>query len=41
MKEKAKRIVNNIFNIWNSPNIKVLYNLLSNFPVLVYREKGG
>ena len=41
MKERAKRIVNNILNTQNGPNIEVLYNLLPNSPVLIYREKGG
>ena len=40
-KKRAKRIVNNILNIWNGPNTEALYNLLPNSPVLVYREKGG
>ena len=41
MKERVKRIVNNIFNTQNGSNIKALYNLLPNSPVLIYREKGG
>ena len=41
MKERVKRIVNNIFNTQNGPNMEALYNLLPNSPVLVYREKGG
>ena len=41
MKERVKRIVNNILNTWNSPNIEVLYNLPPNSPVLIYKEKGG
>ena len=40
-KKKAKRIVNNIFNTQNSPNMEALYNLPPNSPVLIYREKGG
>ena len=40
-KERVKKIVNNIFNTQNSPNIEALYNLPPNFLVLVYREKGG
>ena len=40
-KEKVKKIVNNILNTQNSPNIKALYNLPPNSLVLVYREKGG
>ena len=34
-------MVNNIFNTQNGPNMEALYNLLSNSPVLIYREKGG
>ena len=34
-------MVNNILNTQNGPNTEALYNLLSNSPVLVYREKGG
>ena len=41
MKEKTKRIVNNVFNTQNGPNIEALYNLPPNSPVLIYREKGG
>ena len=41
MKERVKRIVNNIFNTWNGPNMEALYNLLPNSPVLIYKEKGG
>ena len=41
MKEKAKRIVNNILNTQNGPNMEILYNLPPNSPVLIYREKGG
>ena len=41
IKERVKRIVNNIFNTQNGPNVEVLYNLLFNSPVLIYREKGG
>ena len=41
MKKRVKRIVNNIFNTQNSPNMEVLYNLPLNSLVLVYREKGG
>ena len=41
IKERVKRIVNNIFNTQNSSNMEVLYNLLPNSLVLVYREKGG
>ena len=41
MKERAKRIVNNIFNTQNGSNMEALYNLPPNSPVLVYREKGG
>ena len=40
-KERAKRIINNIFNTQNGPNMEVLYNLLSNSLVFVYREKRG
>ena len=40
-KKKAKRIVNNILNTQNGPNMEALYNLPPNSPVLVYREKGG
>jgi hypothetical protein len=40
-KERAKRIVNNILNTRNGPNMEVLYNLPPNSPVLIYREKGG
>ena len=40
-KERAKRIVNNILNTQNGPNMEALYNLLPNLPVLVYKEKGG
>ena len=41
IKERAKRIVNNILNTWNGPNMEVLHNLPPNSPVLIYREKGG
>ena len=41
IKERVKRIVNNVFNTQNSPNMEALYNLPPNSPVLVYREKGG
>ena len=41
MKERAKRMVNNIFNTQNGPNMKALYDLLPNSLVLIYREKGG
>ena len=40
-KKRAKKIVNNILNTQNSPNMEALYNLPPNSPVLVYREKGG
>ena len=40
-KEKAKRIVNNIFNTQNGPNMEALHDLLPNSLVLIYREKGG
>ena len=40
-KEKVKKIVNNILNTQNSPYTEVLYNLLLNSLVLIYREKGG
>jgi len=40
-KERAKRIVNNVFNTRNGPNIEALHNLPPNSPVLIYREKGG
>ena len=41
IKERVKKMVNNIFNTQNGPNIEALYDLLPNSPVLVYREKGG
>ena len=41
MKKRVKRMVNNVFNTWNSPNMEALYNLLPNSLVLIYREKGG
>ena len=40
-KKRAKRIVNNILNTQNSPNMEALYNLPPNSLVLIYREKGG
>ena len=40
-KERVKRMVNNVLNTQNGPNMEALYNLLPNSPVLVYREKGG
>jgi hypothetical protein len=41
MKERVKRIVNNVLNTWNGFNMEALYDLLPNSLVLVYREKGG
>ena len=40
-KERVKRIVNNIFNTQNGPNIEVLHDLPPNSPVLIYKEKEG
>ena len=34
-------MVNNILNTQNSLNMEVLYDLLPNSPVLIYKEKGG
>ena len=41
IKKRVKKIVNNILNTQNGPNIETLYNLLPNSPVLIYRENGG
>ena len=41
IKERVKRMVNNVFNTWNGSNMEALYDLPPNSPVLVYREKGG
>ena len=41
MKERTKKIVNNILNTQNSPNMEALHNLPPNSLVLIYKEKGG
>ena len=39
IKKKAKKIVKNILNTQNSPNMEALYNLPPNSLVLIHKRK--